>query len=103
MVDLVEMNAVRFKEEAQGEAFDVLDIPAELKDEVARARERVIEAACESSDDLLHKYLEGKSLEPAEIRQALRKGTSALHFTPVLCGAAFKNKGVQQRLDDIVD
>jgi elongation factor G len=103
MVDLVEMKAVRFKEEAQGEAFDVVDIPAELKDEVARARERVVEAACESSDDLLHKYLEGKGLEPAEIRQALRKGTIALHFTPVLCGAAFKNKGVQQLLDAIVD
>ncbi len=103
MVDLVEMRAVRFKEEEQGTTFDVVDIPAELKDEVARARERVIEAACESSDDLLHKYLEGKSLDPAEIRQALRKGTITLHFTPVLCGAAFKNKGVQQLLDAIVD
>jgi elongation factor G len=103
MVDLVEMNAIRFKEEDQGTGFDVVDIPAEMKDEVAHARERVIEAACESSDDLLHKYLEGKPLESSEIRQALRKGTIALHFTPILCGASFKNKGVQQLLDAIVD
>jgi len=103
MIDLVEMKAIRFKEEDQGTAFDVVDIPAEMKEDVTHARERVIEAACESSDELLHKYLEGKALAPAEVRQALRKGTIALHFTPVLCGAAFKNKGVQQLLDAIVD
>ena len=103
MIDLVEMKAVRFKDDSQGAEFEVLEIPAEMKEEVAHARERVIEAACESSDDLLHKYLEGKALAPAEIRQALRKGMIALHFTPVLCGAAFKNKGVQQLLDAIVD
>ncbi len=103
MIDLVEMKAVGFKEEDQGTGFTIEDIPAEMKDEVARHRERVVEAACESSDDLLHKYLEGKSLEAGEIRQALRKGTIALHFTPVLCGASFKNKGVQQLLDAIVD
>ncbi|HYS06673.1 MAG TPA: elongation factor G [Candidatus Dormibacteraeota bacterium] len=103
MIDLVEMKAVRFEEEDQGTGFAIEDIPAEMKDEVARHRERVVEAACESSDDLLHKYLEGKSLEAGEIRQALRKGTIALHFTPVLCGASFKNKGVQQLLDAIVD
>jgi len=103
MIDLVEMKAVRFGEESQGSDFEVVDIPAEMKDEVQHARERVIEAACESSDDLLHKYLEGKPLTPVEVRQALRKGTIALHFTPVLCGAAFKNKGVQQLLDAIVD
>ncbi len=103
MIDLVEMKAIRFGEESQGSEFQVVDIPAEMKDEVQHARERVIEAACESSDDLLHKYLEGKPLTPAEMRQALRKGTIALHFTPVLCGAAFKNKGVQQLLDAIVE
>jgi elongation factor G len=103
IVDLVEMKAVRFVEASQGSDFEILEIPADMKEEVAHARERVIEAACESSDELLHKYLEGKALEPAEVRQALRKGTIALHFTPVLCGAAFKNKGVQQLLDAIVD
>jgi elongation factor G len=103
IIDLVEMKAIRFKEDSQGADFEILEIPAEMKEEVAHARERVIEAACESSDELLHKYLEGKALAPEEIRQALRKGTIALHFTPVLCGAAFKNKGVQQLLDAIVD
>ncbi len=103
MVDVVEMKAIRFNEESLGAEFDLLPIPDEMKDEVQHARERVIEAACESSDELLHKYLEGKELGAVEIRQALRKGTVGLHFTPVLCGAAFKNKGVQQLLDAIVD
>jgi elongation factor G len=103
VVDLVEMNAVRFLEDPQGPPFEVVPIPEEMKEEVAHARERVIEAACECSDELLHKYLEGKELAAAEIMQALRRGTVSLHFTPVLCGAAFKNKGVQQLLDAIVD
>jgi elongation factor G len=103
MIDLVEMKAIRFKEEGLGVEVEIVDIPASMKDEVAHARERVVEAACEVSDELLHKYLEGKELSPAEVRQALRRGTIALHFTPVLCGASFKNKGVQQLLDAIVD
>jgi elongation factor G len=103
MIDLVEMNAVRFQDETMGAPFEVTAIPEEMKDEVRHARERVVEAACECSDDLLHKYLEGKELAAAEIRAALRKGTIGLHFTPVLCGASFKNKGVQQLLDAIVD
>ncbi|HEX9428238.1 MAG TPA: elongation factor G [Candidatus Polarisedimenticolia bacterium] len=103
MIDLIEMNAVRFQDENLGAQFEVVPIPDEMKDEVQHARERVVEAACESSDELLHKYLEGKPLDPAEVRAALRKGTIALHMTPVLCGASFKNKGVQQLLDGIVD
>src|SRR6266478_1002363 len=75
IIDLITMQAVKFLEGGQGTGFTIEDIPAEMKDEVARHRERVVEAACESSDDLLHKYLEGKSLEAGEIRQALRKGT----------------------------
>jgi elongation factor G len=103
MIDLIEMRAIRFKAESLGAEFDLVEVPAEMKDEVQHARERVVEAACECSDDLLHRYLEGKDLDPAAIRAALRKGTIGLHFTPVLCGAAFKNKGVQQLLDAIVD
>jgi elongation factor G len=103
MVDLIEMKAIRFREDALGAEFEVVGIPDEMRDEVQRARERVLEAACECSDDLLHKYLEGRDLAAVEIRAALRKGTIGLHFTPVLCGAAFKNKGVQQLLDAIVD
>ncbi len=103
MIDLVEMKGIRFVDDTMGAQFETLGIPEEMKDEVQHARERVIEAACETSDELLHKYLEGKELTPAEIRAALRKGTVGLHFTPVLCGASFKNKGVQQLLDGIVD
>ncbi|MCZ6697106.1 MAG: elongation factor G [Acidobacteria bacterium] len=103
MIDLVEMRAIRFKDENLGADFEILPIPDDMKDEVHHARERVVEAACECSDDLLHKYLEGKELSLAELKAALRKGTISLHFTPVLCGSAFKNKGVQQLLDGIVD
>ena len=103
MIDLVEMRAIRFKDETLGADFEILPIPDDMNDEVHHAHERVVEAACECSDDLLHRYLEGKELSSAELKDALRKGTISLHFTPVLCGAAFKNKGVQQLLDAIVD
>jgi elongation factor G len=103
IIDLIKMNAIRFVEGTQGAEFETVDIPEDYKDEVHHARERVIEAACECSDELLHKYLEGKELSAAEVLAALRKGTISLHFTPVLCGAAFKNKGVQQLLDAIID
>jgi elongation factor G len=103
VIDLIENKAIRFLEGNQGTEFEIGPIPEEYKDEVQHARERVIEAACECSDDLLHKYLEGKPLAPEEVKAALRKGTISLHFTPVLCGAAFKNKGVQQLLDAILE
>jgi elongation factor G len=103
IIDLIEMNAIKFTEDTQGTEFEVVAIPEEYKEEVQHARERVVEAACECSDELLHKYLEGKPLTAAEIKAALRKGTVSLHFTPVLCGASFKNKGVQQLLDAVLD
>jgi elongation factor G len=103
IIDLVKMQAIKFLEGTQGSEFEIGPIPEEHKEEVQHARERLIEAACECSDELLHKYLEGKALQPDEIVAALRKGTIALHFTPVLCGASFKNKGVQQLLDAIIE
>jgi elongation factor G len=103
IIDLIKMQAVKFVEGGQGIEFELGPIPEEYKEEVQHARERVIEAACECSDELLHKYLEGKELSPEEIVAALRKGTIGLHFTPVLCGASFKNKGVQQLLDAIIE
>src|SRR5262245_5466257 len=103
IIDLIKMQAVKFVDGSQGAEFEIGPIPEEHKEEVQHARERLIEAACECSDELLHKYLEGKELKPEEIVAALRKGTIALHFTPVLCGASFKNKGVQQLLDAIID
>jgi elongation factor G len=103
IVDLINMQAIKFVEGTQGAEFEMGPVPDEMKEEVQHARERLIEAACECSDELLHKYLEGKELQPAEIVAALRKGTIGLHFTPVICGASFKNKGVQQLLDAIID
>jgi elongation factor G len=103
IVDLIGMQAIKFVEGTQGAEFEMGPVPDEMKEEVQHARERLIEAACECSDELLHKYLEGKELQPAEIVAALRKGTIGLHFTPVICGASFKNKGVQQLLDAIID
>jgi elongation factor G len=103
IIDLIELKAIRFLEDSRGAEFEVGPVPEEYREEVQHARERVIEAACECSDDLLHKYLEGKVLSADELKAALRKGTINLHFTPVLCGAAFKNKGVQQLLDAIID
>jgi len=103
IIDLIELKAIRFLEDSRGEEFEIGPVPEEYREDVQHARERVIEAACECSDELLHKYLEGKELGTDEIKAALRKGTINLHFTPVLCGAAFKNKGVQQLLDAIID
>jgi elongation factor G len=103
IIDLIELKAIRFLEDSRGAEFEIGPVPEEYREEVQHARERVIEAACECSDELLHKYLEGKDLAAAEVKAALRKGTINLHFTPVLCGAAFKNKGVQQLLDAIID
>jgi len=103
VIDLIEMKAIRFLEDSRGAEFEIGPVPEEYREEVQHARERVVEAACECSDELLHKYLEGKELGTDEVKAALRKGTINLHFTPVVCGAAFKNKGVQQLLDAIVD
>jgi elongation factor G len=103
VIDLITLQAIKFLEGSQGTEYEVGPIPEEYREEVQHARERVIEAACECSDELLHRYLEGKELSPEEIKAALRQGTISLHFTPVICGAAFKNKGVQQLLDAIVD
>jgi len=103
IIDLIELKAIRFLEDSRGEEFEIGPVPDEYREEVQHARERVIEAACECSDDLLHKYLEGRELAADEVKAALRRGTINLHFTPVLCGAAFKNKGVQQLLDAIIE
>ena len=103
VIDLVRMKAYRFQEGGAGEDFVEEEIPTESRKEAEAAREKLVEAACEEDDDLLAKYLAGEPLAEGELKAALRKGTVALDFTPVLCGAAFKNKGVQQLLDAVVD
>ncbi len=103
IIDLVNMKAVEFHDDEQGSKFDTLEIPADMQEETAKYREMLIEAVAETDDALLEKYLHGGKVEAAEIKAALRRATIAGHVQPVICGSAFKNKGVQQLLDAVVD
>jgi len=101
IVDLVRMKAYVYKND-QGTDIRIQDIPADMMDLANEYREKLIEAAAETSDDLLNKYFEGQDLTEAEITQALRKGTISGSIVPMLCGSSFKNKGVQLMLDAVV-
>ncbi|MCZ6777852.1 MAG: elongation factor G [Acidobacteria bacterium] len=103
VIDLVRLQAIEYSSETLGAEYRLVDIPAELTEEVNVAREKLLEAVCESDDDLLTKYLSGKEIKPEEVLRALRRDTARLKLTPVLCGSAFKNKGVQPLLDAVVD
>ncbi|WP_027170371.1 elongation factor G [Mesorhizobium sp. WSM3224] len=103
VVDLVEMNALVWRDETLGAAWDVVEIPADLKDRAEQYREKMIEAAVEMDETALENYLEGKMPSNDEIRALIRKGTIAVKFFPMFCGSAFKNKGVQPLLDAVVD
>jgi ribosomal protein S7 len=103
VIDLVAMKAIEFHDDAQGSTFDVLDIPADMQAEADKYREMLVEAVAETDDTLLEKYLHGGKVEAQEIKDALRRATIAGHVQPVVCGSAFKNKGVQQLLDAVVD
>ncbi|OHB27545.1 MAG: translation elongation factor G [Desulfuromonadaceae bacterium GWC2_58_13] len=103
VVDLVEMNAIVWDDESLGAKFEVIDIPADMVDEAAAAREAMLEEVCSHDDGLMEKYLGGEELTVAEIKAGIRKATAGLHINPVLCGSAFKNKGVQNLLDAVVD
>ena len=103
VVDLVAMRAILWSEKDQGLTFEEAEIPAELADEAARLRETMVGAAAEASDELTERYLEEGDLDAASIRDGLRRLTLSNDIVPVLCGSAFKNKGVQSLLDAIVD
>jgi elongation factor G len=103
VIDLVAMKAIEFHDDAQGSKFDVLDIPAHMQAEADKYREMLVETVAETDDTLLEKYLHGGKVEAQEIKDALRRATIAGHVQPVVCGSAFKNKGVQQLLDAVVD
>ena len=103
IVDLIENKAMMWSAQGLGENFEITEIPADMKEEVARYRTEVIEKIVEFDDVLFEKYLNGDAISPAELRAALRKGTLAIKAFPVLCGAAFKNKGVQPLLDAVID
>jgi elongation factor G len=103
IVDLIEMRALTWSDEGLGAEFDVGEIPQEFAAAAAAAREQLLEAACEVDDGLLEKYIAGQAITAEDLRAALRKGTVDLKFTPVICGTAFRNKGVQPLLDAVVD
>ncbi|TRC90067.1 elongation factor G [Mesorhizobium sp. WSM4310] len=103
VVDLVEMNALVWRDETLGAAWDVVEIPADLQARAVEYREKMIEAAVEMDETALENYLEGKMPSNDEIRSLIRKGTIAVKFFPMFCGSAFKNKGVQPLLDAVVE
>ena len=103
VVDLLKMKAIIWDEASQGMKFTFGEIPAELVEDAKKWRENMVEAAAESSEELMNKYLEEGELSEAEIRAGLRQRTIAAEIQPMLCGTAFKNKGVQRMLDAIID
>ena len=103
VIDLIRRKAYAFDAESKGSEFEVVPIPEEMKPLVEEYREKLVEAVAEVDDDLLHKYLHSHELTEEEILRGARKGTVTMTMVPVFCGAAFKNKGVQQLLDAIVD
>ena len=103
VVDLVKMKAIIWDEASQGMKFEYGDIPADLVDTCNEWREKLVEVAAEVSEELMNKYLEEGDLSEEEIKQALRTRTIAGEIVPMLCGSAFKNKGVQAMLDAVID
>ncbi len=102
VIDLVEMKAILYKDETLGAEYEVVDIPAELVDAAHKAREEMVELVAETDDQLLEKYLSGEEVTNDELIGALRRATIGNQLQPVLCGSAFKNKGVQPLLDAVV-
>ena len=103
IVDLVKMKAIFWDEASKGMKFEYAEIPAELVDTAKEWREKMVEAAAEANEELMNKYLEGGALTETEVKQGLRHRTIAHEITPMLCGSAFKNKGVQAMLDAVVE
>jgi elongation factor G len=103
VVDLIKMKAIYWDDASQGMKFDYRDIPADLKAECDKWRENMVEAAAEATEDLMNKYLEEGDLSEADIMKGLRIRTIAFEIVPMVCGSAFKNKGVQAMLDKVVE
>jgi elongation factor G len=103
VVDLVRMKAIYWDDATQGMKFDLRDIPDALKDSAQEWREKMLEAAAEANEELMNKYLESSDLSIDEIKRGLRARTISNEIVPMLCGTAFKNKGVQAMLDAVID
>ena len=103
VIDLVKMKAIIWDDASQGVRFEYRDIPANMQVEAEAWREKMVEKAAEANETLLEKYLSGEALSEEEIKQGLRARTVANEIVPMLCGSAFKNKGVQAMLDAVID
>ncbi|MCJ8190565.1 elongation factor G [Sphingomicrobium aestuariivivum] len=103
IVDLVEMRGIVWADESLGAKFEYTDIPEDMVEKANEYREKLVELAVEQDDDAMMAYLEGEQPDTATLKQLIRKGTLARAFVPVLCGSAFKNKGVQPLLDAVVE
>src|SRR5471030_2184859 len=103
IVDIVRMKALIWHDEQLGAKFDEIEIPAEYADKAKELRTALVEMAVEEDDNLMAAYLEGAEPSEADLKRCIRKGTNSFHFVPVMCGSAFKNKGVQPLLDAVVD
>ena len=103
VVDLVKFKSIIWQDDSLGAKFDVVDISEDLIEEAKKKREELIEMAVEADDQAMEDYLEGKEISTETLKKCIRKGTIDFKFVPVLCGSAFKNKGVQTLLDAVVD
>jgi elongation factor G len=103
IIDLIEMRGIYYKDEAMGAGYETVDIPEEFLDRAHKMREQMVESISETDDQLLEKYLSGEEVTNDELKAALRRATIANQVQPVICGSAFKNKGVQPLLDAVVD
>jgi elongation factor G len=103
VIDLINMKAIVWLEETLGAKFETKEIPADMLEDAKKYREKMLESVAEFDDHLLENYLDGKEVSPEAIKKAIRQGTLAFKIVPVVCGSAFKNKGVQPILDAVVD
>ena len=103
LVDLIEGKGIIWDEDTLGAKYRFIDIPADMKEQVAEYREKLIEAAADYDEKIMEKFLEGKPVEKSALAAAIRKGTIDIGITPVFCGSSFKNKGVQFLLDAVID
>ncbi len=103
VIDLIEMKAIMYREDTMGKEFDVIEIPKDLLENAQKYRTEMLEAVSDVDDTLLMKYLDGEEISVSEVKAVLRKATIANVIIPVLCGASFKNKGIQMLLDATID
>ena len=103
VIDLIKQQAIVYEDQSLGAEYQIQDIPEEFKEEARRRREELVEAASESDDVLMEKFINGEDISEEELMAAVRQATIDMKMTPVFCGSAFKNKGVQPLLDAVID